>query len=305
MAHPQAIAVQNGGDMCNVGHQLQALGLGPVGHKVADMAHHAFNVEVGGVQRHAARFDLRKIEDVVDDAQQVSGGVVDFGQLTFLTLAGGIALQQVGQPHDGVHWGADFMAHIGQEGTLGLVGRFGLVLRLADVGDVDHHARQASGLAIGIGKHRFVEHHVAQAIGRHDLCLVHLQTAIGQQGFVLLAVQVAQLAGYQFIGRFAQKRFRAHAHEGLERRVAAQVAQVGVLEKHRVGYGVEQVGGEVGLLAQPCLGQLALGDVLKSHHRATCQIAVHDRCTGVQLRKTAAILPPEQFVVSSVGLAAG
>ena len=61
--------------------------------------------------------DLRNVEYVVDDVEEVVGRVADLEQppvgLGFIDLL----LQKVGEADDGVHRGADLVAHIGQEGT--------------------------------------------------------------------------------------------------------------------------------------------------------------------------------------------
>ena len=67
---------------------------------------------------------------------------VDDGQV-FLLLARevGIAVHQLAESEDGIERGAQFVAHVGQEDALGLVGGFGLtacLLKLADV-IVDHN----------------------------------------------------------------------------------------------------------------------------------------------------------------------
>ena len=47
---------------------------------------------------------------------------------TFVLVARDTTPQQLGEAQDGVHRGADLVAHIGQEIALGLVGRLGLLL---------------------------------------------------------------------------------------------------------------------------------------------------------------------------------
>jgi hypothetical protein len=54
--------------------------------------------------------------------------------------ADGVALEQVGHADDGVHRGADLVAHVGQEGALGLVGRLGGLLGGGQFGGaLGHH----------------------------------------------------------------------------------------------------------------------------------------------------------------------
>ena len=75
------------------------------------------------VDRHPAGFDAGHVQDIVDDPQQVLGGVADLDQL----LAGlcrevRIVQGDIVQADNGVHRRPDLMAHIGEEGGLGPVG---------------------------------------------------------------------------------------------------------------------------------------------------------------------------------------
>ena len=74
---------------------------------------------------HAAGFDLREVEDVVDDGQQRIAGFADRGHVVELL---GVELgveQEAAHADHGVHRRADLVAHRGEERALGLVGRFG------------------------------------------------------------------------------------------------------------------------------------------------------------------------------------
>jgi hypothetical protein len=59
------------------------------------------------------------------------GRIGHLAQALVLLGVAGVALGEVGEADDGIHRRADFMAHVGQEGALGAVGRFGLVLGAA------------------------------------------------------------------------------------------------------------------------------------------------------------------------------
>src|SRR5262249_26011962 len=64
-----------------------------------------------------SRFDLREVEDVVDQIQQVLAAGVD-GFEIFLgidTIVSIAALEQFGKAENGIHRGADVVAHIGEE----------------------------------------------------------------------------------------------------------------------------------------------------------------------------------------------
>ena len=86
-----------------------------------------FKLKVCRVQRHLAGFDFRKIQNVVDHREQVHGGTRYLVQLTFLVVNGCVSAQQMGEPDDGVHRGADFVAHVGEERALGAVGVLGCI----------------------------------------------------------------------------------------------------------------------------------------------------------------------------------
>ena len=126
LAEPQWIAPQGRWHIRRrTEQQLQALVLGFEAHQIGQVVHHIFQVEVDGFHAHLAGFDLGEIENVVDDAQQVFTGTVhllDVVALLFIKIG---LQRQVAHADDGVHGGADLMAHIGQEVALG----FGSLLR--------------------------------------------------------------------------------------------------------------------------------------------------------------------------------
>ena len=92
----------------------------------SDHGAHLFEQGIEGkitvLQFQLAGLDLRKVKNVIDDRQQVPPGSVDLLQPFSLRRRDAIALQQVGKAKDGIHRRADFVAHVGQEGALGLVG---------------------------------------------------------------------------------------------------------------------------------------------------------------------------------------
>ena len=61
------------------------------------------------------RLDLRVVEDVVQDRQERLGGGAHQLERPSL-LVGEVGIEdQLDEPHDGVHRGADFVAHVGEE----------------------------------------------------------------------------------------------------------------------------------------------------------------------------------------------
>ena len=75
---------------------------------------------------HSAGFNLRKIQNVVDDSEEDSADELDHIQiLALLGIEFGIQ-SQIGHAEDAVHGSANLMAHVGQEFALGKVGGFEL-----------------------------------------------------------------------------------------------------------------------------------------------------------------------------------
>ncbi len=103
-----------------------------------------------------ARFDFGKVENLTDDGQQRVGALPDCLRIVALLGREIGAEQQAGHADDGVHRRADFVAHVGQEFRLGLVGVFrrflggdDFLLDLLALGDVFTDAAVADqGLAV-------------------------------------------------------------------------------------------------------------------------------------------------------------
>ena len=74
---------------------------------------------------HRPRFELREVEDVLDDAQKSGATVAERAGMVGLFVIQGRVDQQPAHPDDGVHRRADFVAHGGQKRALGLIGGFG------------------------------------------------------------------------------------------------------------------------------------------------------------------------------------
>ena len=80
-------------------------------------------------EHHPPRLDAAHVEDVVDEPQQVVGAGADFLQVGATPgREFGVAQGDVVQPDDGVHRGADFVAHVGKEVGLGAADLFGHLL---------------------------------------------------------------------------------------------------------------------------------------------------------------------------------
>jgi hypothetical protein len=109
----------------------QLLGLGALGDLLAGIEAELVQRKVGVLEQQLVGLDLGDVENVVDDGQQVMGRIGHLAQALVLLGVAGVALGEVGEADDGIHRRADFMAHVGQEGALGAVGRFGLILGAA------------------------------------------------------------------------------------------------------------------------------------------------------------------------------
>ena len=80
-----------------------------------------------------SRLDLGKVQDVVDDGQKAAAGVLDGVDVHQDIRRQGLAEQDLTDADDGVHGRADLVAHIGQEGALGMVGLLGLFRGLPEL----------------------------------------------------------------------------------------------------------------------------------------------------------------------------
>ena len=87
------------------------------------------SIEFFGSELEAAGLDLRHVEHVVDDVEQVLPALADVAAI-FVIFVGAeraehACLHDLGEADDGVERRAQFVAHIGQEFRLGLVGFLG------------------------------------------------------------------------------------------------------------------------------------------------------------------------------------
>ena len=88
-----------------------------------------FEVEGGGVNREPLRFDLRVVEDVVDDGKKRLARVADGLDVEPLFFGQGHVQQDVRHADDAVHGRTYLVAHVGEEGGLRAVRGFGLLAR--------------------------------------------------------------------------------------------------------------------------------------------------------------------------------
>ena len=119
-----------------VDEELKTTLLGPVADDVGHVGDHLFEFELRCFEFELVGFDLREVEDVVDDTKQRSGGVMRFGDVVGLHVVEIGLLDEVEHPHDRIHRGADLVAHVGQELRFGFVGFVGCLFGLFTHGDL-------------------------------------------------------------------------------------------------------------------------------------------------------------------------
>ncbi len=100
------------------------------GIHVVDVVQQVPQVEIDVLDGQLAGLDLGKIEDVVDDHQEVLARALDQGGVVALGFGERGRQQHLGHPEHAVHRGADLVAHGGQECALGAARGFGGILGL-------------------------------------------------------------------------------------------------------------------------------------------------------------------------------
>ena len=104
----------------------------------------------------ASRLDLRDVEDVVDDLQQVRAVALDdldLGEHVVGHLVR-VVEQQVGVAQDRGHGRTDLVARVGQEQALGLVGALGVDARVLELcGPVRDRRFEADAVGVDLVAH--------------------------------------------------------------------------------------------------------------------------------------------------------
>ncbi len=127
LTEAQQVAVEHRRHAVHVNHQLEVAAARAVDDQREHIVDHLLHAEVGHLQPQLAGLDLRQVQDVVDDVQQVFGRGGDLAHLVELARVVEAAAQQVRQAQDRIHRRADLVAHVGQEIALGAVGLIGLL----------------------------------------------------------------------------------------------------------------------------------------------------------------------------------
>ncbi len=148
--------------------RLGGLGL----HHAQRVGRRRGDVDRHGMQFELARLDLRHVEHVVDEAQQVAAAVVDvvdiFAVFEGLERPEGLVPDDVGKPDDRVQRRAQLVAHAGEELGLRHVRLVGQDFRLGEFafapalfGDVGHRADGARGLSVRVAQDAALQRHDA------------------------------------------------------------------------------------------------------------------------------------------------
>ncbi len=155
--------------------QVEALAARVLGQQLDGVVDGVRQRELGLLQLELAGLDLRQVEDVVDDRQQLLAGGVHHRRVAALLVGQLGAEQQLGHPDHAVHRGAQLVAHVGEELRLQrgrlerLVARRGQRERraLALDEEPDRHpdgGQQLAQLLVGLLELAAVELHRAEAV---------------------------------------------------------------------------------------------------------------------------------------------
>ena len=158
LLQPHGVAQQHigqGGVNIKQHFQVFAAHVGRQHHR--EVAQQAVQSKRHALQRHLAGLDFGEIQNVIEQTQQRLGRPLGFAGVVLLACRQLGVLQQAEQAQNGVHGGADFVAHVGQKLPLALAGLFGLFAgvleRLGVVsgfGDINVGAHNARGLPLTV-----------------------------------------------------------------------------------------------------------------------------------------------------------
>ena len=112
----------------NIDRECEPFVCRPLAEDVLQIADHLAQGEGDLLEGHMRRLDLRQIENIVDQPEQVMGCDIDLVQIILLVLIRGTTQGQGRHAHDMVHRGAQFVTHVCQKRTLREACGFGLFL---------------------------------------------------------------------------------------------------------------------------------------------------------------------------------
>ncbi len=171
--------------------QLQALFAGAHLHQFDNIGHDLDQVEFDGFDVDDALVDLGEVEQIIDQGQQPVGALPQHGDALLVARAQDVGqAENMRQADNGVHRGAQFVAHIGHEFVAAAIGLENQLFGALALGNVARHLGNADYLALGIADRRYGQRDVNQpAVARpaHGLEMVdrHAAAHLGKD-FVLL-----------------------------------------------------------------------------------------------------------------------
>ena len=113
-------------------HQIQPFAAGRLPKQRMQLGQQGVEVELNLFQLQLAGFNLRQVENVVQNIQQGMAAAVDNIQIVALVFVQLGVQCQLGGPQNAVHRCANLVAHVGQKHRLGAVGLLCLSQRFAD-----------------------------------------------------------------------------------------------------------------------------------------------------------------------------
>ncbi len=221
LRQPQRVAAQRLRQVAAIHRQRQALAARAVGDQRRGAGQQRVDREIHRRQHQLAGIDLRQVEDVVDDVEQVHRRIAHLGEAVGRDRVVRVAQHQVRQPDDHVHRRADLVAHVGEESRLRLRGILGHVARRDEF--------LVEGLQVGLGalgrrdvggEHEEAAHLAALHVGD----VVHLPDAVAPVGADLLALELLRRAGQRRV-REPEPFGRAVRAEDLHRRLAQHLVE--------------------------------------------------------------------------------
>ena len=133
------------------------------------LLNHLSHIKLGRENLQPASFDLRKIQDFVDQAVKPAGSILDLGEGVFERIQAGslgIFLQHIAVPQDDGQGCAQLMADLGQEHALGPVGGIGDLFGLGQL--ISQAALSLINLLIAQGQ----RHLVSSGLEKAEVILV-------------------------------------------------------------------------------------------------------------------------------------
>ncbi len=101
------------------GSELEPFVVGTSGHHPHRVVEEGLELDLLGVEPDASRLDLRHVEDIVDHFEQVLAALMDISAILAIFVraqrAEHAGLHDFGESNDGIEWGSQLVAHVGEE----------------------------------------------------------------------------------------------------------------------------------------------------------------------------------------------